>query len=244
MALAACGERPDSEILSSAADGLMEMQEESGAFSTFGDGTLRPNWCWLSNTARSLQALVTSGRSLDDAPVRRALSWILGQQNADGSWIDGWCSRYIYGTAIALETLFECGALSGKDQAATRAVAWLLQEQNPDGGWGEDWRGTRARSSAEHTGLAVYALSRAIAAGGACPVQSIEAGINWLIQNQRDDGSWAPCYFVNSGFGTGFADSHLPIVWALHGLAEGRRALEGRYSQAHAGGPAKWKRNN
>src|ERR1043166_497459 len=96
MALASCGEPKHSPVLTKAASGLLGMQENSGAFSTFGDGAIRPNWCWVSNSARALQALIASGFSLHHDCVAGAVRWILAQQQPDGSWIDGWCSRYIY----------------------------------------------------------------------------------------------------------------------------------------------------
>src|SRR3989442_840764 len=90
-ALASCGEPQHSQTLAKAARGLLRMQENSGAFSTFGDGAMRPNWCWLSNSARALQALVASGLPLRHESVARAVRWILSQQQENGSWVDGWC---------------------------------------------------------------------------------------------------------------------------------------------------------
>jgi squalene-hopene/tetraprenyl-beta-curcumene cyclase len=224
MAVASCGEPEDSQILTEAAKGLLRMQENSGAFSTFGDGAMRPNWCWISNSARALQALIASGLSLRHESVARAVNWLLSQQQPDGAWVDGWCSRYIYGTVIALEALVRTNAVSVGDSRTVRAVEWIVKEQNADGGWGEDWRGARSSSTAEHTGLAVYALCVA-SAPESLPVRAIEAGLHWLIENQRSDGSWRPSYFVNFGLGSGFANSQMPVVWALHGLGQAMEAL-------------------
>jgi len=228
MALA--NSRTGDAAVSTAAQGLLTMQEKSGAFSTFGDGNLRPNFCWLSNSARALQALICGGMTLSDEPVRRCLSWILAEQLPDGSWIDGWCSRYIYGTAIAIETLLSIKETDAYNAVVARAVQWLSEQQNPDGGWGEDWRGALSASTAEHTGLAVYALALAADKNIACSPAAIEKGLDWLCHNQTADGGWNACYFVNFGFGTGFADSHLPVVWALHGLGAGLKALRRTFS--------------
>jgi squalene-hopene/tetraprenyl-beta-curcumene cyclase len=224
MALASCGEPANSAALANAVQGLLGMQEISGAFSTFGDGALRPNWCWLSNTARALQALVASGLPLRHPSVARAVEWIRSRQQADGSWIDGWCARYIYGTVIALEALIGTKAVSVKDTRAVRAVDWLVKQQNPDGGWGEDWRGARFASTSEHTGLALYGLSLA-SSGEDYPRQVVEGGLNWLVKNQSTDGSWGACYFVNFGLNSGFANTQMPVVWALRGLAAAIDAL-------------------
>jgi squalene-hopene/tetraprenyl-beta-curcumene cyclase len=167
--------------------------------------------------------MIMAGADRDSEPIRRGLTWIRSQQLQDGTWIDGWCPRYIYGTAMAVEGLMRAGA-SSRDPAIRRAASWLLRTQNPDGGWGEDWCGSPARSSPEHTGLALYALCLSSEAGE-CPRDAIENGIAWLLKAQRDDGTWGASYFVDFGFGTGFADSQLPIVWALHGLGEAIRIL-------------------
>ena len=61
----------------------------------------------------------------------------------------------------------------------------LLARQHADGGWG--WLADDA-SDAFGTGLAIYALS----AGGAPGAEkSIEQAQQFLIETQRDDGSWA-----------------------------------------------------
>ena len=57
-------------------------------------------------------------------------------------------------------------------------------------------------------------------------MRAIEAGLNWLIENQRSDGSWMPSYFVNFGLGSGFANAQMPVVWALHGLGQAIEALD------------------
>ncbi len=207
-----------------AVERFRSMQERSGAFSTFGGEVMRPNWCWLSNTSRLLQGMMRSGVEPGDPQVQLGLNWLRSQQLADGSWVDGWCARYIYGTAIALEALL-CARATPQDPAVARARDWLLKRQNSDGGWGETWHGAPSRSSAEHTGLALYALSLS-ANPDDVPRPAIERGIAWLLDSQRDDGTWEASYFIDFGFGVGFADSQMPVVWALHGLGAAIPLLE------------------
>src|SRR6202034_4166931 len=98
-----------------------------------------------------------AGVSGSDERVKRALQWLRAKQMPDGSWVDGWCSRYIYGTTMAVEALTLAGT-NAQDPAIQRARNWLINLQHADGGWGESWPGGSSRSTNEHTGLALRAL--------------------------------------------------------------------------------------
>jgi hypothetical protein len=225
VALAQSGKANARELVKDSARALTRLQELDGSFSTYGGGVLRPNWCCVSNTSRATQALILSGLNRSGKAVERALQWLRSQQMPDGSWVDGWCARYIYGTAMAMEALM-LAETDVQDPAIQRARDWLLAAQNSDGGWGENWHGGRSHSTSEHTGLALRALC--LIEGSSLDLPDvIEAGVNWLVGTQRADGAWDSSYFVDFGFGSGFADSQLPVVWALHGLGSAIRVLEG-----------------
>lgn len=219
MALAGEQANENNLLLQRAAAGLASMQERSGAFSTFGDGAIRPNWCWLSNTSRSVQGMIAAGYSTENEQIQAALSWIARQQQPNGRWIDGWCARYIYGTVIALECLIRSDA-HPYEAEIRRGLHWLASQQNEDGGWGESWSGERSASTPEHTGLAVYAicLGNSFVKADSNLVRSVD----WIMRNQLVDGSFRANYFVNFGLNTGFADEQLPMVWCLHALGQFR----------------------
>jgi hypothetical protein len=225
MALACVGSTTRTAAAGNTVVNLSSMQEKDGSFITFGRDVPRPNWRWISNTSRSLQGLLGAGVDRRDLRIDRGVQWLRSQQLQDGSWVDGWCARYIYGTAMAVEALMRAGA-AAQDRAIQGAIDWLLKQQNSDGGWGEDWYGGRSRSTPEHTGLAVYAFC--LAADAREDVRhAIETGTQWLVGAQRSDGAWDASYFVDFGFGVGFADSQMPVVWALHGLGNAIRVLAG-----------------
>ena len=223
-ALVECGEPKDSRIIQNAIKGQFDMQDSDGGFSVF-HGVLRPNWTWVSNTSRALMGLSACGFTEADERLRRAARWLLSQQLPDGSWVDWWCSRYIYGTVTALEALLKVGALKVTDAQTVAAVKWILNEQNADGGWGENWSGGKSTSSCEHTGLAVYGLCLSSRTDD-YPIDAIKRGLTWLIDHQREDGAWDSIYHMNFGFGVGMSDGQLPVVWALHALGRGKRLLE------------------
>jgi squalene-hopene/tetraprenyl-beta-curcumene cyclase len=151
-------------------------------------------------TAHAVEMLAAEGRS-GDARVRRAVEWLLREQEADGSWFGRWGANHLYGTGAVVPALVQAG-LAPDHPAIRRAARWLEQRQNPDGGWGEDLRSYddasqrgRGESTASQTAWALLAL---LAADGASP--AVERGVAWLVETQREDGSWDEPQFTGTGF--------------------------------------------
>jgi squalene-hopene/tetraprenyl-beta-curcumene cyclase len=166
------------------------------------------------------------GEELVDLPeARRGISYLIGQQEERGSWFGRWGINHVYGTAAALPALVACGIPSG-DPRLGRAAAWLEEIQNPDGGWGEDgrsyddpaWIG-RGPSTASQTAWALIALH---AVGERTP--AVERGLAWLVERQRDDGSWEEPEYTGTGF-----PGHFYINYHLYRLSFPLMAL-GRWA--------------
>ena len=87
-------------------------------------------------TARTLEMCSYYGIGRSDPRVKRALSYIYRDQEADGSWFGRWGVNYIYGTWQTLRGLSRIGE-DMKSERIQKAVRWLHSVQNPDGGWGE-----------------------------------------------------------------------------------------------------------
>ncbi|KRV48038.1 squalene-hopene cyclase [Wenjunlia vitaminophila] len=180
-------------------------------------------------TAHVVEMLAAVGRA-DDPRTRRGVSWLLAEQEPDGSWFGRWGVNYVYGTGSVVPALVEAG-LPTDHPAIRRAVRWLEQHQNEDGGWGEDlrsyrdpsWAG-RGASTASQTAWALMAL---LAAGERGP--ATERGVRWLAENQREDGGWDEPYFTGTGFPWDFS-----INYHLYRIVFPVTAL-GRY--VHGGRP-------
>lgn len=161
-------------------------------------------------TAHVVEVLAAEGLAGSRA-ARRGVVWLLRAQEQDGSWFGRWGANYVYGTGAVVPALIAAGVKPGKP-AIRRAVAWLEEHQNPDGGWGEDLRSYddpslagRGVSTASQTAWALLAL---LAAGEAGP--AVEAGIRWLAENQRPDGTWDEPQFTGTGFpGDFYINYHL-----------------------------------
>jgi squalene-hopene/tetraprenyl-beta-curcumene cyclase len=162
--------------------------------------------------------------STDVAALSRAMGWLWAQQEADGSWFGRWGVNYVYGTGAAVPALLAAG-VSQDDPRILRAVAWLEDHQNKDGGWGEDlrsyvdpeWAG-RGESTASQTAWALLALL----AAGRSDTDAVIRGIDWLVRNQTDDGTWHEPWFTGTGFPWDFSiNYHLyRLVWPI--MAIGR----------------------
>ncbi len=164
-------------------------------------------------TAHAVEALAAAGLAGSRA-ARRGVVWLLRAQEKDGSWFGRWGANYIYGTGAVVPALIAAGVRPGKP-AIRRAVEWLEAHQNPDGGWGEDMRSYddpslagRGVSTASQTAWALLALLAA--ADGGPPGPPAEAGIRWLAEHQRPDGTWDEPEYTGTGFpGDFYLNYHL-----------------------------------
>jgi squalene-hopene/tetraprenyl-beta-curcumene cyclase len=134
--------------------------------------------------------------------AQRGVRWLLDRQEPGGSWFGRWGVNHVYGTGAAVPALIATGIEPAAD-CIRRAVAWLEAHQNDDGGWGEDprsyddpaWIG-HGPSTASQTAWALIALHAAGEARG--PVA--QRGIGWLIDTQREDGTWDEPQYTGTGF--------------------------------------------
>jgi squalene-hopene/tetraprenyl-beta-curcumene cyclase len=160
-------------------------------------------------TAHVIEAMAHLGFERSHPAVKRAYRFLLAEQEEDGSWFGRWGVNHIYGTAAVLPAL----AAIGEDMTQThvrRAADWLVAHQNADGGWGEtcasymdDSLRGRGPSTASQTGWALLAL---VATGNRDGYErALRHGIGFLIDTQRDDGTWDEPYYTGTGFpGYGF----------------------------------------
>jgi squalene-hopene/tetraprenyl-beta-curcumene cyclase len=161
-------------------------------------------------TAHVVEALAAEGLAGSRA-ARRGVVWLLRAQEKDGSWFGRWGANYVYGTGAVVPALVAAGVPPSKP-VIRRAVHWLERNQNPDGGWGEDMRSYDDQQLAGHgtstASQTAWALLALLAAGP--PGPAAEAGIRWLVEHQRDDGTWDEPQYTGTGFpGDFYINYHL-----------------------------------
>jgi len=157
-------------------------------------------------TARVLAALLHSGSTTSDPPIRRGLNYLVRMESPNGGWWCRWWAGYISGTAFVLDALSAAGIGWNRPEDARdrlteelrssmkRGIRFLLDHQNTDGGWGETiradvdvaWAG-RGRSRPAQTAAALYAL---LSCGYPATSGEIRRGFEWLLAAATRDGEW------------------------------------------------------
>ncbi|MDH5763761.1 MAG: squalene--hopene cyclase, partial [Nitrospinota bacterium] len=153
-------------------------------------------------TGRVLWMLGRINHNPNDPMVQRAIRFIKSEQEDDGCWFGRWGVNYIYGTWLVLTGLRSIG--EDPSQAYIRKAAeWLKEHQNEDGGWGETCRTYeephlrgKGKSTKSQTAWALMGLMEA----DATESPAVKRGIDYLIQQQKADGSWYEDQFTGTGF--------------------------------------------
>jgi len=149
-------------------------------------------------TARVLVALsgwrgraVLSGGGDVERAIRSGRSFLLEEQEDDGSWYGRWGANYTYGTGQVLEGLLLTGSRA-TDEPIRRAVDWLFSVQNPDGGWGESLESyaTGRFEPAESTVAQSAAVLAGLMHAGVRENPRFRRGVLYLLGAQQPDGSW------------------------------------------------------
>lgn len=254
--LCGCNQRPAGFALRQAVGGidwLLDLQNRDGGIPTFcrGWGALPFDRSAPDLTAHALQAWSVWYPAVEpnrqrriSTATRRALSYLAGCQQSDGSWLPLWFGNehmpghvnLTYGTSrvvAALAGSLVCDLLAAA-RRRVRGVMWLLKAQNSDGGWG----GGAAPSSIEETGVALHALAMNVARQTTPSdvkdddVRSaILGGVRWLIaateEGQRTPPTPIGLYFARLWY----YEELYPLIFALSGLSEARAALSGGRSR-------------
>jgi squalene-hopene/tetraprenyl-beta-curcumene cyclase len=152
-------------------------------------------------TARVLEYLGRSKWPASDPRIQRAIRFLQKDQTPEGPWYGRWGVNYLYGTSGALRALETLGLQ--KDAESQRASAWLRAVQNPDGGFGEscasyDDPGLKARghSTASQTAWGLIGLL----ATGEISEPAVKQAVGYLLDQQRDNGTWVEAAFTGTGF--------------------------------------------
>jgi squalene-hopene/tetraprenyl-beta-curcumene cyclase len=155
-------------------------------------------------TARCVSMLGQLGERVETSQaITRAVDYLIGTQEKDGSWFGRWGMNYIYGTWSVLSALNAID-YDRRGEPVQRAGSWLKRIQNSDGGWGEggdsyalDYKAYRsAPSTPSQTAWALLGLM----AAGEADAKEVMAGLRYLADSQGGDGFWKEERFTATGF--------------------------------------------
>jgi squalene-hopene/tetraprenyl-beta-curcumene cyclase len=212
------GERCFDNPVQRAAEWICGMQSKNGGFASFdadNDHTYLNEIPFADHGALldpptedvSARCLMLLARLADGPEIKsvkgKCLEYLFRSQQPDGSWYGRWGTNYIYGTWSVLIALEEEG-VSPTHESVRRGAAWLKSIQRADGGWGEGCdtyfepskRDHAERSTSFHTAWAVLGLMSA----GEVHSESVQLGIEFLLQTQESDGFWSDPDFNAPGF--------------------------------------------
>ena len=142
-------------------------------------------------TALATVALVEFNKYSDDSQalmlIRQSQSWLEQTKNPDGGCREA-INLNIWDTSLSLIALVEADN-PGHKEHLVEGAKWLIKHQNKEGGWAfSGLLDGGLPSDADDTALAVLALLKS---GFPISNDAIQNGLNWLIANQSDDGSWS-----------------------------------------------------
>jgi squalene-hopene/tetraprenyl-beta-curcumene cyclase len=244
IALAALGYGLDDPTLGKAVEGWQGFMVEDGE-------RLRPEACQspVWDTALAALALRACGVSADHEALRKAGDYLLREEvTVKGDWSirnpdlapGGWAFEFendlypdVDDTAVVALALHELGR--GED-AIARGLDWLVGMQSRDGGWGAfdvdnqalwlykvpfcDFGKVTDEPSADVTAHSLETLGTL-----GSHREAAENGLEWLLSEQEEDGSWFGRWGVNHIYGTGAALPGLEACGIPHDHPSMRRAV-------------------
>lgn len=175
-------------------------------------------WPESEDTAVVLSALLELGVSTDHPAAKRGLRFLLTRQNGDGSWSewvrdssmvhDGPCVGV---TGHVLMALHQLGLPGHAKSPVGRGMRYLAGEQQPDGSAASLW----FRDSTHGTSKLIETYAEL----GRVDDAVVAKAQQWLLDNQRDDGSWPAT--VVEGPASGTAEE---TAWAVYSLLRAGRS--------------------
>jgi len=175
-------------------------------------------------TGRVLESLGRLGHRLGNPTVDRAVEYVRGSQQGDGSWFGRWGVNYVYGTWQVITGLVAVG-VPRDDPAVEAGANWLLSHQQSGGGWGESpdsYEKPHLRGQGPPTASQTAWALMGLLAAGFRGEPAVTRGVRFLIETQKEDGTWDEPEFTGTGFPRVFylRYHYYPIYFPLMALAQ------------------------
>jgi len=189
ISLIACGESPDSEIITLAKRFILNNSRCDG-------GWTKPNlfdyFSLTRITGLALRALLDTGEPFANPVVADGIAWLIKAQNYDGGWgnMTNDQTSDVTSTSFALQALARIPGLRPEGrEAINQGRTWLLKVKNQDYSWGytAGRKGTIAHTSEAVEGLLASGEDRS----------ALSSTYKWLVQNIHEDSQFIERYSFN-----------------------------------------------
>ncbi|WP_437185954.1 terpene cyclase/mutase family protein [Planctomicrobium sp. SH668] len=153
-------------------------------------------------TARVLEMYGRLGIRGGNPMFEKAIQFVWDEQETDHCWIGRWGVNYLYGTWQVLVGLTEFG-VSPEDARLQAAARWLKEKQQADGGWGETpqtYEEPALRGMGTTTPSQTAWALMGLMAAGEVESTAVRKGIAFLLNRQKEDGTWDEPEFTGTGF--------------------------------------------
>lgn len=220
------------------------------------------------DTGLAVIALADAGVPPDEPAVAKAVDWLLGEEiRQPGDWAvrrpatppGGWAFEFANDVYPDVDDTAEIVLALGRadhpdprrlKEAIDRGVTWVRGMQSADGGWGAfdadntqrltlslpfcDFGAVIDPPTADVTAHVVEML----AAQGLSGETECRRGVMWLLDDQREDGSWYGRWGANHVYGTGAVVPALVAAGVSPSAAPIRRAV--KWLAAHQNPDGGW----
>jgi hypothetical protein len=111
------------------------------------------------------------------------INFLAKNQNSDGSWSSYWWTENIYATAFCVLSFPN---VKEYKKIIENAISYLIKQQNKNGTWNNG-----KNESSFYTAISTKAIIHYyLLVNDDKLIETIKKSINWLLQNQMEDGSW------------------------------------------------------
>ncbi|MEF8879309.1 MAG: prenyltransferase/squalene oxidase repeat-containing protein [Candidatus Thermoplasmatota archaeon] len=167
---------------------IFDKQKQNGSWEIGNPGIIKYK-DWPSVTGFILYSFLHMDIKSDS--LKKGIEFLLKKQQLDGSWGSHWV--YYDTPYYPMHTILPVLKKIGKKNTSSfkKAINFIVKEQNVDGSWGKEVENRPSKNL--RTALALNSLLNS-----EYPSVNIkiEKGINWLLENQKTNGSWSGGEFV------------------------------------------------
>lgn len=141
-------------------------------------------WCSEHTcvTANALHALILSGLTIKDEPICAGIKFLQSKQMSNGLWEGYWWNGFAYTTYLSALALSSLGLMDVPSWHRIDAI--VLAGQSDNGGWKDQ----AAMENSFSTSL--YISTLLLSSNVHLHLNKIRLGVDWLLQHQKNDGSW------------------------------------------------------